>query len=70
MKRDKTRVGHPFARLIAKLAMVAGVIASFAFPVLAQDGAGSKPENARPCLQQEACDQSHPTCKRLYQWKT
>ena len=60
-KRDKPRAGHPFARLSAKLAIVAGVIASFAFPVLAQDGTGSKPENALPCLLHETCGQSHPT---------
>ena len=61
MKRDKMLAGHPFTRLHAKLAIVASVVASFAFPVLAQDVTGSKPDNALLCLQQEACEQSHPT---------
>ena len=38
---------HPLARLIARTAAIAGVIASFAFPVLAQDGTGPMPQNAQ-----------------------
>lgn len=44
--REPTR--HPLARLVAKTAVMAGVIASFAFPVLAQDGTGPMPKNAQP----------------------
>ena len=39
---------HPLARLIARTAVIAVAIASFAFPVLAQDGTGPMPENAEP----------------------
>ena len=38
---------HPLARLIAKTAFMAGVIASFAFPALAQDGTGPIPQGAQ-----------------------
>ncbi len=38
---------HPLARLIAKSAFMTGVIASFAFPALAQDGTGPIPQNAQ-----------------------
>jgi len=34
---------HPLARLISKLAFVAGVVASLTFPVFAQDGTGPMP---------------------------
>lgn len=39
---------HPLARLIARTAVMAGVIASFGFPVLAQHGTGPMPGNAQP----------------------
>jgi hypothetical protein len=35
------------ARLISKLAIVAGVVASVAFPVVAQSGTGAMPQNAQ-----------------------
>ncbi len=38
---------HALARPITKLAFVAGVIASMAFPVFAQDGIGPMPQNAQ-----------------------
>lgn len=38
---------HPLARLIARTAAIAGVMASFAFAVLAQDGTGPMPQNAQ-----------------------
>ncbi|WP_264464705.1 hypothetical protein [Kangsaoukella pontilimi] len=34
---------HPLARLIAGTAVIAGLIASFAFPVLAKDGTDAMP---------------------------
>ena len=52
---------HTLARMISKLSFAAGVIASFAFPVLAQNATGSMPDNA--CL----CNASHGaawTCER------
>jgi hypothetical protein len=45
--KEQAAMRHPLARLIAKTAVIAGVIASFAFPVLAQDGTGPIPENAQ-----------------------
>ena len=36
--KEKAAMRHPLARLIAGTAVIAGLIASFAFPVLAQDG--------------------------------
>ncbi len=39
---------NPLALLVSKLAIAAGVTASMAFPVLAQDGTGPMPENAQP----------------------
>ena len=38
---------HPLARLIAKTAVISGVIASFAFPVLAKDGTEPIPQDAQ-----------------------
>ena len=46
MRHHKAPTRHPMARLIARMAVVAGVIASVAFPVLAQDGTGPMPANA------------------------
>lgn len=46
---------HPLARLIAKAAVIAGVIASFAFPVLAQDGTGPIPQDARTPSYGDGC---------------
>ncbi|MGQ3486323.1 hypothetical protein [uncultured Roseovarius sp.] len=37
----------PLSRLIARMAAVAGVMASMAFPVFAQDGTGPLPQNAQ-----------------------
>lgn len=48
MRRHKEPTRHPLARLVSKLAFAAGVVASVAFPALAQDGAGPMPENAQP----------------------
>lgn len=44
--REQAAMRHSLARLIARTAVIAGVIASFAFPVLAQDGTGPMPQNA------------------------
>jgi hypothetical protein len=49
MRHFKGPTRHPLARLISRLTIVAGVIASLAFPVLAQDGTGPMPRNAHPC---------------------
>ncbi|SEO18067.1 hypothetical protein [Palleronia pelagia] len=46
MRHPEEAPKHPLARLIARMAVVAGMIASLAFPVLAQDGTGPMPENA------------------------
>ena len=46
--KEQAPTRHPLARLIARTAVIAGAIASFAFPVLAQDGTGPMPENAEP----------------------
>lgn len=46
MTQDKKTTKNPLARPISKLAVVAGVIASMAFPVFAQDGTGPMPDNA------------------------
>jgi hypothetical protein len=46
--KEQAAMRHPLARLIARTTVVAGVIASFAFPVLAQDGTSPMPENAQP----------------------
>jgi hypothetical protein len=46
---------HPLARLIAKTAVIAGVIASFAFPVLAQDGTGLIPQDAQAPSYGDGC---------------
>lgn len=46
--KEQAAMRHPLARLIARTAAIAGVIASLAFPVLAQDGTGPMPENAQP----------------------
>ncbi len=45
--KEQAALKHPLAKLIAKTAVIAGVIASFAFPVLAQDGTGPMPLNAQ-----------------------
>lgn len=42
-----TSIKLPLALLISKLGLVAGVVASVAFPVLAQDGTGAMPEHAQ-----------------------
>ena len=47
--KEQAAMRHPLARLISRLAIMAGVIASLAFPVLAQDGTGPMPGNAHPC---------------------
>ena len=46
MSYDNTPESRPRTRLIAKISILAGVLASFAFPVHAQDGASSIPDNA------------------------
>lgn len=46
MRHRKESTRHPLARLIARKAVVAGVIASMALPVFAQDGTGPLPGNA------------------------
>jgi hypothetical protein len=46
--KEQAAMRHPLARLIAGTAVIAGAVASFAFPVLAQDGTGPMPENAQP----------------------
>lgn len=43
---QKKTTRHPRARLVERMAALAGVIAFVAFPVLAQDGTGPTPENA------------------------
>lgn len=45
--KEQAAMRHPLARLIARMAVIAGVIASFGFPVLAQDGTGPMPQNAQ-----------------------
>ena len=45
--KEQAAMRHPLARLIAKSAFMTGVIASFAFPALAQDGTGPIPQNAQ-----------------------
>jgi hypothetical protein len=40
MRHGKKTTRHPLARLISKLPVVAGIIASLAFPIFAQDGTG------------------------------
>lgn len=46
--REQAAMRNPLARLVARAAVIAGVIASLAFPGLAQDGTGPMPENAQP----------------------
>lgn len=48
MKHTKKPTRHLVARLMARMALLAGMIASFTFPVLAQDRPGPAPENAQP----------------------
>lgn len=45
--KEQAAMRHPLARLIAKAAVIAGMIAYFAFPVLAQDGTGLVPQDAQ-----------------------
>ncbi|MCV2880310.1 hypothetical protein OE699_15820 [Sedimentimonas flavescens] len=45
--KEQGPMRHHLTRLIAKAAVISGVIASFAFPVLAQDGTGPIPQNAQ-----------------------
>lgn len=45
--RGKKPTRHLLARLTSKLAFLAGMVASMAFPVFAQDGTGPMPENAQ-----------------------
>lgn len=45
--KEQAAMRHPLARLMARTAVIAGVIASFGFPVLAQDGTGPMPQNAQ-----------------------
>ena len=47
MISEKNPTRHLGARLIAKMALVAGVIVSLAFPVFGQVGTGAVPENAQ-----------------------
>lgn len=47
MRHHKEPTRHPLARLIARMAVVAGMIAFMAFPVFAQDGTGPTPQNAQ-----------------------
>ena len=47
MRHLKEPARHPLARLISRMAVVAGVIASMSFPILAQDGTGPLPQNAQ-----------------------
>ncbi|PRY84368.1 hypothetical protein [Donghicola tyrosinivorans] len=46
IRQDKKKNNNSLARLISRLAVVAGIIASVAFPVFAQDGTGPMPDNA------------------------
>ena len=41
--KEKAAMRHPITRLIAGTAVIAGMIASFAFPVLAKDGTDPMP---------------------------
>jgi len=41
--KEKAAMRHPLARLIARTAVIAGLIASFAFPVRAEDGTDPMP---------------------------
>jgi hypothetical protein len=47
MRHHEESSSRPLAKLFARLAVVAGVIASMAFPVFAQDGIGPMPQNAQ-----------------------
>lgn len=47
MRQEEVPTRRPLARLIARITVAAGVIASMAFPVLAQDGTGPLPQNAQ-----------------------
>lgn len=42
----RTEKARPPTRLIARMSILAGLVASLAFPVLAQDGSGALPDNA------------------------
>ncbi len=53
--KEQVAMRHPFARLIARMAVIAGVIASFAFPVLAQDGTGLIPQDAQAPSYGDGC---------------
>ena len=46
--KEQAAMRRPLAGLIARTAAMASVVAWFAFPVLAQDGTGTMPENAQP----------------------
>lgn len=48
MRHRKELKRHPLAKFFARLAVVAGLIASMAFPVVAQDGTRPIPANAQP----------------------
>ncbi|WP_322786401.1 hypothetical protein [Pseudophaeobacter arcticus] len=45
--KEQAAMRYPLARMIARTAVISGVIASFAFSVLAQDGSGPMPQNAQ-----------------------
>lgn len=45
--KEQAAMRHPLARLIARTAVTAGMIAFFAIPVLGQDGTGPMPLNAQ-----------------------
>jgi hypothetical protein len=47
MRQNGVPSTRPLARLIARITVAAGVIASMAFPVFAQDGTGPLPQNAQ-----------------------
>jgi len=53
--KEQAAMRHPLARLIAKTAVIAGVIGSFAFPVLAQDGTGPIPQDAQAPSYGDGC---------------
>lgn len=52
--QEKTK-RHPRARLVERTAVLAGVIASIAFPVLARDGTAPLPDNAEARSHGGAC---------------
>jgi len=55
MRQNEVPPTRPLARLLARTTVAAGVIASMAFPVFAQDGTGSLPDNVEPAAISPTC---------------